>query len=131
MAQYDLSILNKFVLVGPLVVFRAQVFSFVFPAAETTAKSKSRKTCPLYDFLNIPSRVWWIRFTLSPRISMMSPHVSSVIIHQLQVLNTVICFVMVPVMDSLIFGKRTSKMLLHYVTVLKNSLAFNVNSDVS
>lgn len=129
--RYHLSVLNELVLVCPLIMLRAQVFSFVFPATKTSIKSKSWKSCSLYYLFDILGRIRRAYLTLSPCVAVMSTHVRSIVIHQFQVLKSVIGLVMVFMMNSFVFGKWSSKVLRHYVAMLKNTFTVNVDSNVS
>ena len=69
--------------------------------------------------------------SLLPRIMVLFLHMLAVVGPQLQVFYSIISLVAIYVMDSLVFGKRASKVLFHYVAMLKNPFAINIDANIA
>lgn len=127
--EYDLSILNKFVLVGPLVMFGAQVASHKLAAAETNATwvrwfSQIKKYITK-GFARIAV------FSLMPpnRVSLFN--MLRVILKKFKIFYSIVCSFAVNMMDSFFLFKFSTNMLLHNIYMFQHSFTVYVDTHVT
>lgn len=121
----------KFVRPSPTIMSGAKISGIDFLTAEALFKSAPWLVKAIHDVLDLFGRVRRGDLAISPIVLMVIAHVLAMVNNNLKVLDSVVRLVAVDVVNDLRPFQTPTKMLLHNVTVLQNSLAIDVDTDVA
>ncbi len=121
---------EKFMFICPLIMSATQIPSFNFSTAK--AFIKCLWLC-IYIINYLMNYLWGnfsSRLSLFPSIIMIFFHVVAIILHEFKIFYSVIRFVTIDMMNTLVSCELATKRLFHNIPMLKDSFAINVDSDV-
>ena len=129
MNDYDLSILNEFMLPNPLVMFRTKISRHKLVATETISIWVRNSFQTFKYILHNISRI--SVFSSVPPNGMPIFYMLGVILKKLKVFESIICPIKIDMMHCFFGVKFSTKMLLHDMSMLKNTLTFDPYSIIT
>lgn len=112
-------------------MFTAKIFCFEFSAAKAGIVGFCKSSNTFGYFFNILTRVFSTYFSFFPFTKMIFLHMFTIIRKQFKIFNPIIYFVSIYMMDAFTLFEFSSKMLFHYISVLKNSFTIYIDPYIA
>lgn len=123
-------VLVKIMRISPLIMFSAEIFckiiSFTKAVVVTSCWHLDARKNASYFF----KRIFSTMFSILPSIIMMSHHVFGICFKKFKIFNSVISSNTVNMMHPLVRGKLSSKVLFHYISMVKNAFSIYVYTKI-
>lgn len=127
----NIVLLTKLVSVSPLVMLNTEIPRSNLLFTKTFLMTTEWLIHSFQDVRYFFRRIWRGDASVFPHVLVMSLHVFGIVFHQLKVLNSVIISNMVLMMNSLRWFQRSTNMLLHDISMVKDSFSAYIYSEVS
>ena len=123
--------LKKIMLVGPSIMFLAKIFGLKFSPTKASIMAPSRFADSLHDCTDFFGSIHGGFCSDFPNMVVMCFHVFGMVIEKFKVFYSVVGCNPIFVMNSLISAKFSTEMLLHYISVMENSLPIYIYTEVT